>query len=92
MKTLIDINALFGLLACRAGQALLLRPSQVNKLKLADRDIDGVPQILRLNRQAENTVRTRAKIVEIVTGKDSITGAILIEIKDFLWCGRFKNI
>ena len=92
METLIDINTLFSLLASRTGEALLLGTCQIDELKLADGDVHRVSQILRLNRQAENTVRTRTKVVEIMAGENSIPCTILVQIEDFLRRGRFKNV
>ena len=80
MERLVDVNTLFRLLSSGASQALLLRTGQIDELELRDGHVDRVPQILRLDRQTENAVRSRAKIVEVVTGEDTVTSAVLVQI------------
>ena len=46
METLIDVDTLFSLLACRTGEALLLGTCQIDELKLADGNVHRVSQIL----------------------------------------------
>ena len=35
---------------------------------------------------------TRTEIVQVVTGKDTVTGAVFVQIQDLLRRSRFKNI
>lgn len=92
MKRLIDINTLFCLLSSCASQTLFLRTGEIDQLELRYGHIDRVSQILRLDRQTENAVGTRTKIVEIMAGKDAVTSTVFVQIQDFLGCSRFKNI
>ena len=37
-------------------------------------------------------MRARAEIIEIVTGKDSITSSVFVEVEYFLGCSSFKYV
>ena len=92
MERFVDIDRFFGLLALCACEALLFRAGQIDELQFGHSHVVGVPQVLRLNGQTEDGVGARGEIVQIVTRKDTVTGTIFVEVQDFLWTCRFKNI
>jgi hypothetical protein len=46
VQRFVNVDALTGLLACRASLTLLFGTSKIDKLQFAYRDIDRVPEIL----------------------------------------------
>lgn len=56
MQGLVDVDALFSLLACSASQTLLFRAGQIDELQLGYGHVDWLADVLRLDRQAEDRV------------------------------------
>ena len=56
MQRLVDVDALFSLLARCASQTLLFRAGQIDKLQLGYGHVDWLADVLRLDRQAEDRV------------------------------------
>ena len=84
MKRLVNVDTFLGLLSRRSSQTLLFRTSEIDKLQLGDSYVDGLTNVLRLNRKAENRVRARRKIVQIMARQDTVSGSVLVQIQHFL--------
>ena len=78
MKGFVDVNRLFGLLACVPCKRLLLRASQVDKLKLADSYIVRLSQILGFYGQAKDRVRAGRHLIKIVTSQHAISRTVIV--------------
>ena len=92
MQRLVDVDGLLCLHTSGSSERLLLRTSQIDKLKLAHCHIHWIMHVLRFNCNRKDGVGSTTEVVKIMTGQDAIPSSISVQIEDFLSIGRFEDV